>query len=154
MSDRQRWRNYWGCDTRIYSALMGRFEGTDTGGISARVGWARSISRQFGRWSSRWQTFVDDFARLAESTISTGAARRLRRPNFRVEPPLFRRNLLNNRYQELAVTGEHAVAVANLPPLHKDPFDRILVAQSVVEGITLLTSDPRVAQYPAPVRRV
>jgi PIN domain nuclease of toxin-antitoxin system len=62
--------------------------------------------------------------------------------------------LLNNGYNELAVTGEHAVAVANLPLLHRDPFDRILVAQSIVEGITLLTSDPRVAQYPAPVRRV
>ena len=62
--------------------------------------------------------------------------------------------MLENRYQELPITGEHAVAVANLPPLHKDPFDRIIVAQSIVEGITLLTSDPRVAQYPAPVRRV
>ena len=78
----------------------------------------------------------------------------LRRPNFRVDAALFRRNLLNNGYRELAVTGEHAVAVASLPPLHKDPFDRILVAQSVVEGITLLTTDPLVAQYPAPVRRV
>jgi PIN domain nuclease of toxin-antitoxin system len=78
----------------------------------------------------------------------------LRRPNFPVNASLFRRNLLNNGYEELAVTGEHAVAVANLPPLHRDPFDRILVAQSVVEGITLLTTDPLVAQYPAPVRRV
>jgi PIN domain nuclease of toxin-antitoxin system len=67
---------------------------------------------------------------------------------------LLRRNLLNNGHRELAVTGEHAVAVADLPPLHRDPFDRILVAQSIVEGITLLTADPRVAQYPAPVRRV
>jgi PIN domain nuclease of toxin-antitoxin system len=55
---------------------------------------------------------------------------------------------------ELAVTGEHAIVVASLPPLHKDPFDRILVAQSIVEGITLLTADPVVAQYPAPVRQV
>jgi PIN domain nuclease of toxin-antitoxin system len=78
----------------------------------------------------------------------------LRRPNFRLDAPLFRRNLLNNGYNELAVTGQHAVAVASLPLLHRDPFDRILVAQSIVEGITLLTSDPRVAQYPAPVRRV
>ena len=79
---------------------------------------------------------------------------RLRRPNFRIDATLLRRNLLNNSYQELAVTSEHAVAVANLPLLHRDPFDRILVAQSIVEGITLLTSDPLVAQYPAPVRRV
>ena len=78
----------------------------------------------------------------------------LRRPDFPVEPLPFRRNLLNNGYGEIAVTGEHAVAVANLPPLHRDPFDRILVAQSLVEGIMLLTSDPRVAQYPGPVRRV
>ena len=67
---------------------------------------------------------------------------------------LLRRNLLNNSYQELALTNEHAVAVVNLPRLHRDPFDRILIAQSIVEGITLLTSDPLVAQYPAPVRRV
>ncbi len=78
----------------------------------------------------------------------------LRRPDFRVDAALFRRNLLNNGYRELVITGEHAVAVASLPLLHRDPFDRILVAQSVVEGITLLTTDPLVAQYPAPVRRV
>lgn len=89
-------------------------------------------------------------ASLWEIAIKSG----LRRPNFRIDAALLRRNLLNNSYQELAVTSEHAVAVANLPPLHKDPFDRMLVAQSIVEGITLLTSDPLVAQYPAPVRRV
>ena len=89
-------------------------------------------------------------ASLWEIAIKSG----LRRPNFRIDTALLRRNLLNNSYQELAVTSEHAVAVANLPLLHRDPFDRILVAQSIVEGITLLTSDPLVAQYPAPVRRV
>ena len=89
-------------------------------------------------------------ASLWEIAIKSG----LRRPNFRIDAALLRRNLLNNSYQELAVTGEHVVAVANLPPLHKDPFDRMLVAQSIVEGITLLTSDPLVAQYPALVRRV
>jgi len=78
----------------------------------------------------------------------------LGRADFRYDPRVMRRGLLDNHYEELPVTGEHAVAVANLPPLHRDPFDRILLAQSIVEGITLLTSDPRVAQYPAPVRRV
>ena len=89
-------------------------------------------------------------ASVWEVAIKYGRAR----DDFQVDPRLLRRALLNNGYQELAVTGEHAVAVADLPPLHKDPFDRILVAQSIVEGITLLTSDPRVAQYPAPVRKV
>jgi PIN domain nuclease of toxin-antitoxin system len=78
----------------------------------------------------------------------------LRRDDFRADLRLLRQALLDNDYRELGVTGEHAVAVVNLPPLHKDPFDRILVAQSIVEGITLLTSDPLVAQYPGPVQRV
>ncbi len=76
------------------------------------------------------------------------------RDDFQVDPRLLRRGLLDNSYRELPITGEHAVAVAGLPPLHRDPFDRLLVAQSVVEGIVLLTADPLVAQYPAPVRRV
>ena len=78
----------------------------------------------------------------------------LQRPSFQIDASLFRRNLLNNGYHELTIAGEHAVVVTNLPPLHRDPFDRMLVAQSIVEGITLLTADPRVAQYPGPVRRV
>lgn len=67
---------------------------------------------------------------------------------------LLRRGLLDNGYSELPVRSEHAVAVDGLPMLHKDPFDRLLVAQAGVEGITLLTSDALVAQYPGPVRKV
>jgi PIN domain nuclease of toxin-antitoxin system len=78
----------------------------------------------------------------------------LGRADFAVDVRLLRRGLFDNLYRELAVTGEHAVAVAGLPPIHKDPFDRILVAQSIIEGVMLLTADPLVAQYPAPVRRV
>jgi PIN domain nuclease of toxin-antitoxin system len=61
---------------------------------------------------------------------------------------------LDNGYAELAITSEHAVAVDLLPAIHKDPFDRILIAQSTVEGGILLTADPRVSQYPGPVRQV
>ncbi|HWD58563.1 MAG TPA: type II toxin-antitoxin system VapC family toxin [Stellaceae bacterium] len=76
------------------------------------------------------------------------------RLDFNVDARLLRRNLLNSNYEELPVTGEHAVAVADLPVLHKDPFDRLLVAQCIVEGITLLTADRIVAQYPGPIERV
>jgi PIN domain nuclease of toxin-antitoxin system len=76
------------------------------------------------------------------------------RADFQADARLLRRNLLNNGYRELLITGEHAVAVGDLPPLHKDPFDRLLVAQSMVEGITLLTADAMVARYPAPIQRV
>lgn len=77
-----------------------------------------------------------------------------RRSDFEVDPRAFRRNLLLSGYAELPVSSEHAIAVAELPRLHKDPFDRLLVSQSLVEGVTLLTSDPMVARYPGPVRRV
>ena len=89
-------------------------------------------------------------ASLWEVAIKHG----LGRGDFRVDARLLRRGLLDNGYGELPITSDHAVALDSLPPIHKDPFDRILVAQSTVEGITLLTANPLVAQYPGPVRRV
>ena len=80
--------------------------------------------------------------------------RGLGRKDFHVDARLLRRGLLDNGYDELPITGEHAVALDGLPPIHKDPFDRMLIAQSMVEGITLLTADPLIAHYPAPVRKV
>lgn len=80
--------------------------------------------------------------------------RNLGRNDFHVDARVLRRSLLDNGYRELPITSEHAVAVDTLPPIHKDPIDRILVAQATVEGITLLTSDSVVAQYPGPVRLV
>lgn len=76
------------------------------------------------------------------------------RPDFAVNPHLLRRGLLDNGYVELAITGAHAAAVMGLPDHHKDPFDRLLVAQAIVEGITLLTADARLASYPGPVRHI
>ena len=80
--------------------------------------------------------------------------RGLGRSDFKVDPRQLRRSLLDNGYGELPITSEHALAVDSLPALHKDPFDRMLVAQATFEGIALLTSDPIMAQYPGPVRHV
>jgi PIN domain nuclease of toxin-antitoxin system len=77
----------------------------------------------------------------------------LGREDFRVDAAVLRRGLIENGYLELPVAGEHAVAVAALPPLHRDPFDRLLVAQAQIEGIVLLTVDPLVAAYPGPIRK-
>jgi len=76
------------------------------------------------------------------------------RDDFRIDAGFFRRRLFDNGYEELPVTGAHAAALAGLPRIHKDPFDRMLIAQATVEGLTLVTSDPAVAKYPGPVRRV
>lgn len=78
----------------------------------------------------------------------------LGRTDFQVDARLLRRGLLDNGYNELPVLSEHAVAIDSLPVIHKDPFDRLLIAQATIEGITLLTADPVVAQYPGPVRKV
>jgi PIN domain nuclease of toxin-antitoxin system len=78
----------------------------------------------------------------------------LGRDDFKVEPRLLRRGLLDNGWLELPITGQHAVGIDGLPPLHKDPFDRLLLAQALSEGITLLTSDANLARYGAPVRKV
>lgn len=89
-------------------------------------------------------------ASLWEISIKSGQ----RRPDFQVDPRLLRRAFLDNGYSELPVRSEHVVAVADLPPIHKDPFDRLLVAQAIVEGITLLTVDAILGQYPGPIRVV
>jgi len=78
----------------------------------------------------------------------------LGRKDFQIDPRLLRRDLRENGYNELAITGEHAANIDVLPPIHKDPFDRILVAQAHSEGIILLTADPVVAQYPGAVRKI
>ena len=80
--------------------------------------------------------------------------RGLGRDDFKVDARVLRRGLLDSGYSELPITNDHAIALEALPLLHKDPFDRILVAQALAEGITLLTVDHRVSQYPAPVRSV
>lgn len=80
--------------------------------------------------------------------------RNLGRADFRVDPRVLRRNLLDNGYTELPITSEHTVSMESLPSVHKDPFDRILIAQATVEGITLLTADDLVSQYPGPIRKV
>jgi PIN domain nuclease of toxin-antitoxin system len=78
----------------------------------------------------------------------------LEKDDFEVDARVLRRSLLDNGYAELPVIGDHAVAIRSLPLIHKDPFDRILVAQATIEGITLLTADPIVARYPGPIRKV
>ena len=90
----------------------------------------------------------------AASLLEVAIKRGLGREDFRADARLLRRGLVDNGYDEVPITSRHVVAIDSLPPIHKDPFDRILVAQAMVEGITLITADPVVARYPAPVRLV
>lgn len=73
----------------------------------------------------------------------------LGRADFRADPTQLRSRSLANGYAETPVTSPHALAVVTLPPIHKDPFDRMLVAQAIVEQATLVTADETVTRYPA-----
>jgi len=86
-------------------------------------------------------------ASLWEIVIKHG----LGRSDFRVDASRLRRRLVENGYDELPIAGEHAIAVRSLPHLHEDPFDRMLVAQAISEGLTLITADKAVARYPVSI---
>ena len=78
----------------------------------------------------------------------------LGRQDFQINPNMLRRGLMDNGYLELPITSRHTLALSHLPDIHKDPFDRILVAQAESEGFLLLTADDLVARYPGSVRQV
>jgi PIN domain nuclease of toxin-antitoxin system len=78
----------------------------------------------------------------------------LGREDFKADARLIRRGLIDNGYQEIAISSEHAAGVQALPLVHKDPFDRLLIAQSLVEGMPLVTMDPLLSQYPGMIQQV
>ncbi|KNY22921.1 twitching motility protein PilT [Methylobacterium sp. ARG-1] len=95
-------------------------------------------------------TLVFSAASLWEIAIKSG----LGRDDFRVDAKRLRTGLRDNGYVELFVTGAHAAVVAGLPPLHRDPFDRLLIAQARIEGLELVTADRIVAHYGGSIRLV
>ena len=110
--------------------------------------WAAGDPKKLSLKARRLIADTDNELMFSAASIWEVAIKRtLGRVDFQVDTRLFRRGLIDNGYVELPVFSAHAVAVENLPSIHKDPFDRLLVAQSLVEGIVLLTSDARVAQY-------
>lgn len=93
---------------------------------------------------------VPIFSAISIWEVSIKAA--LRRADFDIDPRFLRSHILASGWTELPFTGEHAVAVRDLPPIHADPFDRALLAQAIVEGVELVTADKALAGYGAPVR--
>ena len=110
------------------------------------------------RLSKQARTLIDnpdnELLFSAASLWEVAIKRGLGREDFKVDARLLRRGLLDNGYSELPIISDHVVATESLPAIHKDPFDRVLVAQATVEGITLLTIDSLVAQYPGPIKTV
>lgn len=120
--------------------------------------WAAASDVTNGGMSRQAASLIDDTSNMLmfspasiwEVAIKSG----LGRDDFNADPHVLRRGLLDNGYVEALITSEHAATVTLLPPIHKDPFDRLLVAQAIVEGFTLLTADAKVAEYGGPTWRV
>lgn len=90
-------------------------------------------------------------ASIWEVTIKTALAKR---SDFDIDPVELAAGLRSHGWGELAVTAHHATQVGLLPQIHRDPFDRILIAQAAAERLTLLTHDATVARYPGPIELV
>jgi PIN domain nuclease of toxin-antitoxin system len=89
-------------------------------------------------------------ANLWEMTIKNGLGRK----DFKLNIRALHQGLLENNYHELPILSQHTIAIDSLPAIHKDPFDRILIAQAIIEEMTLLTADTLIAEYPGPVKLV
>lgn len=103
------------------------------------------------------ELFENEHSDIRFSVISVWevALKAARRPDqFPFGPDRFRNALLENGLSEIPVNGQHAVMVETLQPIHGDPFDRMLIAQAMCEGLTLITADTLIARYSAPIWRV
>ena len=101
------------------------------------------------------RTILDDADAVFVSAVSLWEiAIKVRVGKLKADIPELLGSLEAANLLELPVLARHTPIVSVLPLHHADPFDRLLIAQATVEGITLLTSDRQVAKYPGPIRKV
>jgi PIN domain nuclease of toxin-antitoxin system len=110
------------------------------------------------RLSQEARLILDDKENRFQFSVCTiweiAIKRGLNKAGFQHDPREIRRHLIRNGCTELLILSEHVIEAGSLPLPHKDPFDRLLVAQAKVEGITLLTADPQIARYSGSIKRV
>lgn len=117
--------------------------------------WAAEDARQLPKVARRLIEDLDNDLLFSVASLWEIAIKRgLGRQDFQVDARLLRRALVDNGYTELSITSDHVIGIDQLPAHHKDPFDRLLVAQALVEGITLLTSDAQLTRYPGHIRQL
>ena len=115
--------------------------------------WAAGPYDKLSRKTRQLLDDPDNILVFSTASLWEIVIKRNQRDDFAVDPRELRRALLDNGYEELGITSQHAFAVEDLPSLHKDPFDRMLVAQSRAEGIVLLTVDAQVLRYQGLVQK-
>lgn len=116
------------------------------------------LSMVSSRLTSRAREVLEDTDNTihfsAISILEVAIKQQLGKPDFDADAQVLRRALQEFGFQELVVNSAHAAQVASLPLLHRDPFDRLLVAQATVEGFSLLTVDEEIARYPGPILKI
>ena len=110
-----------------------------------------------------WLDDYPDLSKKAKDAISNGGNLvfisavviweiRIKQSLGKLEIPSNFRNVLDSQpFEQLDITVEHAHAIGNLPAHHRDPFDRMLVAQTKVEHLTLVTRDIHLKKYKIPI---
>ena len=107
------------------------------------------------RLSAKAQAMIADTANSLYFSVASlwevAIKASLGRDDFRVDVAELRLGLVANDYAELAIESAHVLRVPTLPPIHADPFDRILVAQAMAEGFVLVSNDAKLKAYGGPV---
>jgi len=114
--------------------------------------WAANTPKKLSKTASKLisdeeNVLVFSAASLWEIMIKSS----LQRADFQVNASLLRQGLIENGYIELPILSKHVLTLNALPTIHKDPFDRILIAQAITEDLSLLSVDPLVTQYTGPI---
>jgi PIN domain nuclease of toxin-antitoxin system len=117
--------------------------------------WAAFDQHKLSKPARRLLEKLDDELFFSAASIWEVAVKSaLNQASFDIDARMLKRGLSDNGYSELVITSDHAITASQLPPLHKDPFDRMLIGQAICEGITLLTVDTKVAQYDGPIKKL
>jgi PIN domain nuclease of toxin-antitoxin system len=119
----------------------------DTQLVLWALGGHKRLPREARRLIERSEVFVSA-ASIWEMAIKSSLGK------LDADPVAVNEALAPSGFEELAVSGDHAAHVARLPPHHRDPFDRLLVAQSMIEALVLVTADQQLAPYGGLVRIV
>jgi PIN domain nuclease of toxin-antitoxin system len=110
--------------------------------------WAAANSKQLSREARELlEDAGNDVYYSAASIWEIAIKSSLRRKDFRIDLPQLLSALPEMGLIELPITAVHAAGVIGLPPIHRDPFDRLLIAQSLTEPLVLLTNDALLERY-------
>jgi PIN domain nuclease of toxin-antitoxin system len=104
--------------------------------------------------AAAWSMIEEADAVYVSSASIWEAAIKYQLGKLKVAPNRLLEAVAPSGFLELSISLRHAAAVANLPPIHRDPFDRLLLAQAISEPLHFLTADDKLAQYSELVRQI